>query len=1489
MTSVIPPAWPGAAGMDSSAQNLHSQQQQQHHHPHHLNNTSTTSRQSPALDDQMRSVRPTQHFPELPSHLYAIPNSSQERIGKDPGLKSKTKRLSKALPVDPLMKQRHRPHKNPTSTKRGLDLPACLTNNLPLPPAPNSALPIPQYNQQSAQRQEQRLPPPIIELKDTPQSRDNRSEPVLSTYSAPSKKRIVIERPYSFYKVAPKIPQSITAIESPFGAPSATPSLQNLPPPWINNNTANSGSTYHIDPSQPNPFIPPKQFQSIYHSRKQQPHHQSALQGNSFEDSIPTASASAEPKTMATLTYPVAEQFDSSHHSRSRSPMPDQQQQYRQQHHHKQQQQQQQQELSATNLPSRTHSLGGGGKLQNRQKYEQEQLQHQQAVQTNIDNPSKIDVQVEAPPTRKNSGRNLFQIARQASGTAFRSVGLNRKSSAKKEVQEKESDTNNAHSYTQKSNIPSQPQQQGYCMPHFEVELGRNRSLPEIKPPSSNDHQNPTRGSSLTNPRTNPGPFRSRQKLQTHNDHQQIATAMSNEPVTALTTGATSLHDAYGGTTDDWRQAQQAEHEARERQKLNDLSPTDRPGHISINSVSTLNLPPSNPTVTPPQTMSVSRILLPDRDRLQHHSLNKGTPTLEDSYINEPTQESTSLAKATTQPGGILSQMQAATEKGQVVDPTTSVWSQKEDRYIQRSNTAPYSQRDNKAITEEDKATSQTGPGQKGPLEYSKSEGYVAASRHNRHQKRAQLQQNQQDTMKESHPHQHQYVEPTIDQHADVSNELLSTQHQFVLENSQNQQPDHSEYNLIHRHEHPLPQLPTEHQQNQISRSRAMSNESAIDTNKDLPPTPEKSFSEFLNQQHQKTTRQHQHQYQKHQRLRSESHPDTMRQNHHQTPHRPTARTIASTGNGPITSEESVLALSRSMSPTPNRRVSHERTGSFSQLNITRNGGAAGHYPQIHSGPLSAGVPKEHIKYGIDMLPLPVIPSPDETLAKDANVGILPQDVLKTLDPTTVQKVITVSVIASRVYKVLTLEEIENLKKEQEDLQKYVHTLQVSLTIESRMRDASHSLIRLHEGNTNIDAVKASTGQLHATTRKMDKIVQKIQESMDRLLVIQRLLLQHESAVLNAGMRRLDCDNRELTRTVLELEKIRDQEKEEKLKWKRETNQLRIQSMIFPNPPGLEDLEALNQAIVNNEDSSHTRKSPSAQHLQIIHDPNPPPLQQSQHDARLAALEKYMEELNEEISKKDEKIGELESQLRMIQIWTRDFAASLKKTKSVNHTTKNGQNTEETNLQKQLTRLQADIENGFRELEATAYELKIKADESELAKNKALEFAATTLNNSNTVQYTQQRPRAGSNRSRTNNSIGSGRDSPFMQQNNQSDLNMVLNDSLLELDHQISLTGSSSPSVGSNASPSPDISHDHHYRRARSPSVPHQHRADMNRGISRTRQPSSNLATTQPQQYQQYLQESKDETALGDAQEEIRRLHLMIDELENLVRHKINV
>ncbi|KAG0378342.1 hypothetical protein BGX24_004119 [Mortierella sp. AD032] len=73
--------------------------------------------------------------------------------------------------------------------------------------------------------------------------------------------------------------------------------------------------------------------------------------------------------------------------------------------------------------------------------------------------------------------------------------------------------------------------------------------------------------------------------------------------------------------------------------------------------------------------------------------------------------------------------------------------------------------------------------------------------------------------------------------------------------------------------------------------------------------------------------------------------------------------------------------------------------------------------------------------------------------------------------------------------------------------------------------------------------------------------------------------------------------------------------------------------------------------------------------------------------------------------------------------------------------------------------------------------------------------------------------------------------------------------------------------------------HDHSHRRARSPSVTQQHH----------RTPEPTAPQQQLHHHLQSQQETRDELALGDAQEEIRRLNAMVDELERLIRVKMNV
>lgn len=64
-----------------------------------------------------------------------------------------------------------------------------------------------------------------------------------------------------------------------------------------------------------------------------------------------------------------------------------------------------------------------------------------------------------------------------------------------------------------------------------------------------------------------------------------------------------------------------------------------------------------------------------------------------------------------------------------------------------------------------------------------------------------------------------------------------------------------------------------------------------------------------------------------------------------------------------------------------------------------------------------------------DPLPVPVLPIASEMLRKKENCGIIPQDLLKSMDPKDIQKAVSASVIASRVYKVLSPDQLDMLRK----------------------------------------------------------------------------------------------------------------------------------------------------------------------------------------------------------------------------------------------------------------------------------------------------------------------------------------------------------------------------------------------------------------------------------------------------------------------------
>ncbi|KAF9358959.1 hypothetical protein BGX26_000501 [Mortierella sp. AD094] len=503
---------------------------------------------------------------------------------------------------------------------------------------------------------------------------------------------------------------------------------------------------------------------------------------------------------------------------------------------------------------------------------------------------------------------------------------------------------------------------------------------------------------------------------------------------------------------------------------------------------------------------------------------------------------------------------------------------------------------------------------------------------------------------------------------------------------------------------------------------------------------------------------------------------------------------------------------------------------------------------------------------------LPAIPSkpapPSLPIASDASkngsCGLIPQDVLKNMDSKDVKKAIKSTVIASRVYRVMTPEQLDILKKEQEELNDFVDSMHVSLHMECRMRDASHSLIRLHENNLNLEALKDATSQLQATSRRMDRIFMQTQEAMRRLLTIQRSLLQHEGAVLNAGLRRLDSENRELSRTVMQLDTARGQEKEEKIKWKKEHNRLKFQSVLFPGTPLPEGF---------------TDKPVPSLDLQLV---------QQQHQAQLASMETYVKELNDDILHKDEKITDLSNQLQAVKDWTNDFESSVHSRKAASEESAQAELDEP--LQKRLHQLQSDIENEFKEMDVQTQELRSKVD-SLSEENSALVCNSKALLAMNEESHAEAR-------------IYQSRCAYRMKSHSRqgSDLRMVLQESLLELDRQIQLEESQSSSSSRPSSTSTSATA-YSFDSFENNGISLSRRSSGKRSSGRSSRTQSSGSQSglglreqvltrgfhfEDAQQESILSGSDDDTVVEDASVEIERLDSMVKELEAIALQRNN-
>ncbi|KAF9217586.1 hypothetical protein BGZ59_002697 [Podila verticillata] len=429
-----------------------------------------------------------------------------------------------------------------------------------------------------------------------------------------------------------------------------------------------------------------------------------------------------------------------------------------------------------------------------------------------------------------------------------------------------------------------------------------------------------------------------------------------------------------------------------------------------------------------------------------------------------------------------------------------------------------------------------------------------------------------------------------------------------------------------------------------------------------------------------------------------------------------------------------------------------------------------------------------------------VVPfSSGASLKRSDSVGIIPQDASRSMDQKTLQKVITQASVSSRVYKVMEQEQVDDLRKEQDEIQHFIEALNVSLHIETRMRDASHSLIRLHENNSNLSAVRAATAQLNTTTRKMDQIVQKIQHSMWRLLAIQKMLLQHEGAVLNVGMRRLDNENRELSRNVRHLEEAHGHEKEERVYWKNRHSKLKVQSILFQELP----------KNVTTNDNLALEKAKET--------------------------EAYIKELQDEIARRAENEANLEKRLQAVCNWADDFslAVDVRSPTKLTPTPKESSSSE--CLQERLQRLQTDVEGEFKRLITRVDDWKSIVEAAELTEEVMKNGRPSASSRYSLLDI------ANLHRLSLNSGSSESREDTVPREG--SPLQMILDESLIELERQI-FSERSTSSRPSSSTTSSTISF-------------------LNADDS---------------------DDTSDESAIADAHNEIRKLNAMVSELEHRAR-----
>lgn len=107
--------------------------------------------------------------------------------------------------------------------------------------------------------------------------------------------------------------------------------------------------------------------------------------------------------------------------------------------------------------------------------------------------------------------------------------------------------------------------------------------------------------------------------------------------------------------------------------------------------------------------------------------------------------------------------------------------------------------------------------------------------------------------------------------------------------------------------------------------------------------------------------------------------------------------------------------------------------------------------------------------------------------------------------------------IDSQEFKILSLEEVERLKREKSLLDNRIQANTRKLALESKVRDASQNLVRLH-ANKNKRMSRQAEEQLENAARKVDDLATDLWRLQRRYATIKQQILEHTAAILARTM-----------------------------------------------------------------------------------------------------------------------------------------------------------------------------------------------------------------------------------------------------------------------------------------------------------------------------------------------------------------------------------